>query len=141
MMDTREIYFDNSATTRCSREVCDAVMDAMRENYGNPSSRHLKGVEAERILRQAREEIASTLRCSEKEIFFTSGGTESDNWAVIGGASANKRSGMHLITTAVEHPAVVDGNASVGFFFFLVIDRIVERMPDIGFRLAEAGRE
>ena len=107
MMDTREIYFDNSATTRCSREVCDAVMDAMRENYGNPSSRHLKGVEAERILRQAREEIASTLRCSEKEIFFTSGGTESDNWAVIGGASANKRSGMHLITTAVEHPAVL----------------------------------
>ncbi len=107
MMDMQEIYFDNSATTQCSREVCEAVVDAMRDNYGNPSSKHLKGVEAERIVRQAREDIAQTIHCSEKEIFFTSGGTESDNWAIMGGAAANRRAGMHLITTAVEHPAVL----------------------------------
>ena len=107
MTQVQEIYFDNSATTRCSKEVCDAVVSAMMQDYGNPSSKHLKGVEAERLLRQAREDIAQTIHCSEKEIFFTSGGTESDNWAIVGGAAANKRQGMHLITTAVEHPAVL----------------------------------
>ena len=80
----------------------------MTEEYGNPSSTHLKGVEAERVLRDAREEIASTLRCSEKEIFFTSGGTEADNWALIGGAGAHARAGKHLITTAIEHEAVLE---------------------------------
>ncbi len=102
-----EIYFDNSATTVCSKEVCDAVVKAMKETYGNPSSSHLKGVEAEKIQRSARETIAATLRCSEKEIFFTSGGTEADNWALIGSANALRRSGMHLVTTCIEHPAVL----------------------------------
>ena len=102
-----EIYLDNSATTRCSDSVCDAVVRAMTQDYGNPSSRHLKGVEAERLLRQSRETIARTLRAAEKEIFFTSGGTESDNWALIGTAMANRRSGMHLITTGIEHAAVL----------------------------------
>ena len=102
-----EIYFDNSATTVCTPAVRDAVVHAMMEEYGNPSSQHLKGVGAERIVRQAREKIAATLHASEKEIFFTSGGTESDNWALIGAARANRRAGKHLITTAIEHEAVL----------------------------------
>ena len=103
-----EIYFDNSATTACTQQVADAVREAMLANYGNPSSRHLKGVEAERIVRDAREAIAGTLRCSEKEIFFTSGGTESDNWARRGAAAAMRRRGDHIITSAIEHPAVLE---------------------------------
>ena len=102
-----EAYLDNSATTRCSQSVCDVVMRAMMEDYGNPSSKHMKGVEAERYLREARETIAKTLKVNEKEIYFTSGATESDNWAIIGAAMANRRAGTHLITTAIEHPAVL----------------------------------
>lgn len=102
-----EAYLDNSATTRCTQGVRDVVVRAMMEDYGNPSSRHMKGVEAERYLRDARETVASTLKVKEKEIYFTSGATESNNWAVTGAAMANRRAGMHLITTAVEHPAVL----------------------------------
>lgn len=102
-----EAYLDNSATTCCSRAVTDMVVRTMTEDYGNPSSRHLKGVQAEKYLKTAREEIAKTLKVSEKEIFFTSGGTESNNWALIGAAMANRRTGNHLITTAVEHAAVL----------------------------------
>ncbi len=102
-----EIYLDNSATTRVSPSVRDVVVKTMMEDYGNPSSQHLKGVQAERYLRDAREAIAKTMKVKESNIFFTSGGTESDNWAILGGASANRRSGMHLITTAVEHAAVL----------------------------------
>lgn len=102
-----EAYLDNSATTRCSEAVTDMVVKVMRLDYGNPSSKHLKGVEAEKYLKTAREEIAKTLKVSEKEIFFTSGGTESNNWALIGAAMANRRAGNHLITTAVEHAAVL----------------------------------
>ncbi|MDO5539177.1 MAG: cysteine desulfurase family protein [Eubacteriales bacterium] len=102
-----EAYLDNSATTRCSKAVTDMVVRTMTEDYGNPSSRHLKGVQAEKYLKTAREEIAKTLKVSEKEIFFTSGGTESNNWALIGAAMANRRAGNHLITTAVEHAAVL----------------------------------
>lgn len=105
--DTVEAYLDNSATTRCTQGVRDVVVRAMMEDYGNPSSRHMKGVEAERYLRDARETVASTLKVKEKEIYFTSGATESNNWAVTGAAMANRRAGMHLITTAVEHPAVL----------------------------------
>ena len=86
-----EAYLDNSATTRCLESVRDVVVKTMMEDYGNPSSRHTKGVEAERYLREARETIAATMKVSEKEIFFTSGGTESNNWALIGGAMANRR--------------------------------------------------
>lgn len=102
-----EAYLDNSATTRCSQSVCDVVVRTMMDDYGNPSSKHMKGVEAERYLRGARETIAKTLKVNEKEIYFTSGATESDNWAIIGAAMANRRAGMHLITTAIEHPAVL----------------------------------
>jgi cysteine desulfurase len=102
-----EAYLDNSATTRCTEAVRDVVVKTMLEDFGNPSSKHLKGVEAEKYLRNARETIARTLKVNEKEIYFTSGATESNNWALIGGAMANRRAGMHLITTAIEHPAVL----------------------------------
>lgn len=102
-----EAYLDNSATTRCTESVRDVVVKTMMEDFGNPSSKHMKGVEAERYLRDARETIARTMKVNEKEIFFTSGATESNNWALIGGAMANRRAGMHLITTAVEHAAVL----------------------------------
>jgi len=102
-----EVYLDNSATTRVTESVRDMVVQTMTEDYGNPSSRHRKGVEAEHYLKDAREKIARTLKVSEKEIYFTSGGTESDNWAILGAAAANKRGGKHLITTAVEHAAVL----------------------------------
>lgn len=102
-----EAYLDNSATTRCTEAVRDVVVKTMMEDFGNPSSKHMKGVEAERYLRDARETIARTLKVNEKEIYFTSGATESNNWALIGGAMANRRAGMHLITTAIEHAAVL----------------------------------
>lgn len=102
-----EAYLDNAATTRCVERVRDIVVKTMMEDYGNPSSKHLKGVEAERYLRQARETIARTMKVGEKEIYFTSGGTESNNWAIIGAAMANRRRGQHVITTAVEHAAVL----------------------------------
>ncbi len=102
-----EAYFDNSATTRVLDDVAAKMGKVMTEDYGNPSSQHLKGVQAERYLREARESIAKTLKVQEKEIYFTSGGTEADNWALIGAAMANRRAGNHLITTSVEHAAVL----------------------------------
>ena len=101
-----EAYFDNSATTRCYPEVAEIVVKTMTEDFGNPSAMHLKGVEAEKYVRESAQILAKILKVSEKEILFTSGGTESDNLALFGSAEANKRSGNHIITTAVEHPAV-----------------------------------
>ena len=106
-----EAYLDNSATTVCSEHVRDVVVKTMMEDYGNPSSKHIKGMEAEKYLRESRELIAKTLKVNEKEIFFTSGGTESDNWALIGTAMANRRAGKHIITTAIEHAAVSAAHA------------------------------
>lgn len=103
-----ECYLDNSATTRCTEGVAQVMTEVMCSAYGNPSSLHHKGVEAERYVREARETIAKTLKCAPKEIFFTSGGTESDNLAIRGAAYANARQGRHLITTSVEHPAVLN---------------------------------
>lgn len=102
-----EVYLDNSATTRCFDSVARLMTKIMCEDYGNPSSLHMKGVQAERYVRYAREVIAKSLKVNEKEIFFTSGGTESDNMALIGTALANCRAGRHLITTRVEHPAIL----------------------------------
>ncbi len=103
-----ECYFDNSATTRVYPEVAELMMKIMLEDYGNPSSMHLKGMDAEVYVRHAREAIAKSLKVDDRCILFTSGGTESDNMALIGCASANKRAGMHIITTRIEHPAVLD---------------------------------
>ena len=106
-----EIYLDNSATTRVYKEVAEYMAKLMLEDYGNPSSMHHKGVVAEKYVKEAAEKIAKTLKAKPKEILFTSGGTESDNIAVIGGAIAKNRLGKHIITTRVEHPAVLNSFA------------------------------
>lgn len=105
-MSNLEAYLDNSATTRCYEEVRDIVVKTMMEDFGNPSSMHRKGVEGECYIKEATEKIAKTLKAEEKEIYFTSGGTESDNWALIGTALANQRTGKHVIISSIEHPAV-----------------------------------
>ena len=101
-----EAYLDNSATTRCSAKAAEMVMKVMREDFGNPSALHTKGVEAEHYVKEARAFFAKNLKVDEKEICFTSGGTESNNLALIGPAMANRRAGNHLITTSVEHASV-----------------------------------
>lgn len=103
----KDVYFDNSATTKCLPEAASLMTHIMCEAYGNPSSIHKKGVEGERYMRYAKEVIAKCMKVQEKEIYFTSGGTESDNIALIGGAYANYRAGKHIITTRIEHPAVL----------------------------------
>ncbi|RGT72707.1 cysteine desulfurase [Ruminococcus sp. AF18-22] len=103
-----EIYLDNSATTRCYPEVGELVYKVMCQDYGNPSSMHKKGVEAEHYVKEAKERIAKILKVAPKEIYFTSGGTEGDNLALIGCARANRRAGNHLITSSIEHPAVLN---------------------------------
>ena len=102
-----EVYLDNSATTRSFDEVAQLMTQIMCEDYGNPSSLHRKGIQGEKHLRYAKDVIARNLKAEEKEIIFTSGGTEADNLAIRGCAQANCRSGRHLITTQVEHPAVL----------------------------------
>lgn len=101
-----EAYLDNSATTRCSDRACQLMVDLLMKDYGNPSSLHMKGIEAERFVETAKKKIAKTLRVLEKEIIFTSGGTESNNLAIIGAAMANRRAGNHIITTSIEHASV-----------------------------------
>lgn len=103
-----EAYLDNSATTKVLPDVAQLMYKIMTEDYGNPSSMHNKGVDAEKYIRQAKENFARILKVSDKEIFFTSGGTESDNLAIIGTALAKQRRGKHIITTAIEHPAVLE---------------------------------
>lgn len=103
-----EAYLDNSATTKVYPEVAGLVTKIMTEDYGNPSSVHMKGVEAEKYVINAYKQVAAALKVKEKEILFTSGGTESDNLALIGAALANQRSGKHIITTKIEHPAILN---------------------------------
>ncbi len=102
-----EVYLDNSATTKVYPQVAELMTKVMCEDYGNPSSLHRKGMEGERYVRYAKETLAKLLKVSEKEILFTSGGTESDNMAILGCAMANNRRGRHLVTTRIEHPAVL----------------------------------
>lgn len=104
----REIYLDNSATTCAYECVGDLVRKVLCEDYGNPSSMHAKGVSAENYIKEAKERLAKIWKVQEKEIFFTSGGTESDNLALIGAARANQRAGKHLITSSIEHPAIIN---------------------------------
>lgn len=101
-----EVYLDNAATTKLCREAFDAMQKTMFEDFGNPSSLHIKGVKASEYVKEARQIISKELKCSEKEIVFTSGGTESNNMALIGAASANKRRGMHIVSTSYEHASV-----------------------------------
>ena len=100
-----EVYLDNSSTTKMYDECVEKMSTSMRESFGNPSSLHRKGIEAEKLIRYAKEQISETLRVSPNEIFFTSGGTEADNFAIRGTIKANR--GNHILTTAVEHPAVL----------------------------------
>lgn len=103
-----EAYLDNSATTSCSKAATEKMVELLMQDYGNPSSMHMKGVVAEKYITEAKKKIAKTLKVEEKELYFTSGGTESNNLAIIGSAIANKRAGMHVITTKIEHPSVTN---------------------------------
>ncbi len=108
MDEIKEAYLDNSATTRCSERAAELMMKVLTVDYGNPSSLHQKGMEAEAYVKEARRKISRTLKCKEKEIIFTSGGTESNNLAIRGGAEAKIRRGKHIITTAFEHPSAAN---------------------------------
>ncbi len=101
-----EHYLDNAATTKVCDEAAQAALAAMTENYGNPSSTHTKGREANRLLEKARKQVSAALGCTPGELIFTSCGSESDNWAIIHGAEVMKRRGKHIISSAVEHDAV-----------------------------------
>lgn len=101
-----EAYLDNGATTKVFDSVKDIMVKILCEDYGNPSSMHQKGIDAEKYITQAKKTIADSLKVEPKEIIFTSGGTESNNMALVGAAMANKRSGNHIITTRIEHPSV-----------------------------------
>ena len=101
-----EVYLDNSATTKATEGVRDKLVQALYEDYGNPSSMHRMGVKAEQYMKDAAATIAANLKVEPKEILFTSGGTEANNLAIIGTAMANKRRGNHIITTRIEHPSV-----------------------------------
>ncbi len=101
------VYMDNAATTRVSKPVLEAMLPYLTEVYGNPSSVHSFGRDARRALDHAREQVASALGAEPREIYFTGCGTESDNWAIRGGAYARKSKGKHLVTSAIEHHAVL----------------------------------
>ena len=101
-----EAYMDNAATTPVLPEVRDIMIKVMEEDFGNPSSKHTKGMIAESYITEAKETIASILKCEPKEIIFTSGGTESNNMALIGTAIANRRAGKHIVTTRIEHASI-----------------------------------
>ena len=102
-----EVYLDNSATTMCYPEVGELVYKVMCRDYGNPSSMHRKGVQAEHYIREAKETLAKLMKVNPGEIFFTSGGTESDNWAIKAAAEAYESKGKHIITSKIEHHAVL----------------------------------
>jgi cysteine desulfurase len=103
----KRIYLDNSATTKVSQEVLDTILPYFTENYGNPSSLHTMGQEANVAVQAAREQVARAIGADANEIIFTSGGTEADNLALIGTAYANKKKGDHIITSSIEHPAIL----------------------------------
>lgn len=103
----KEVYLDNNATTMVAPEVVDVMTSCLSGHYGNASSVHIKGVEAERILKNARQMVSRLLKVPEKSIVFTSGGTESNNTIIKGLAEARKKQGRHIITTAIEHASVL----------------------------------
>ncbi len=104
----RQVYLDNSSTTKVLDEAAQTVFDIMTVHFGNPSSLHGKGIEAEKIMKQAREKVAQVLGVDPGEIYFTSGGTESNNWAIKGAAHSLRRQGNHIIATYIEHPSVLE---------------------------------
>ncbi len=111
---SKEIYLDNSSTTKVSPAVAQVVMDTMTDNYGNPSSLHSKGLQAELAIEKAADIIAKGLGVKPQEIIFTSGGTEANNLAIFGGVEAKKRRGKKIITTALEHSSVLSAVKELG---------------------------
>ncbi|NLO48850.1 MAG: cysteine desulfurase [Clostridiales bacterium] len=112
------MYLDNASTTKVCKRAADAVVKAMTEEYGNPSSGHLMGRKAKNLADEARKIVAKALGAEPEEIFFTSGGTEADNWAVVSAANMMARKGRHIVSTAIEHEAVkkpLDMLAKKGF--------------------------
>ena len=101
------IYLDNAATTRPCAEAVAAVNDALTARWGNPSAVHRLGIEAARLLRAARQDVAEAMGAETERVFFTSGGTEADNWAIFSAAERLGKRGRHIVTTAVEHHAVL----------------------------------
>ena len=101
-------YLDNSSTTKPCETAVKSVNEAVALNWGNPSSLHKLGIEAEGVISDTRKRAAALLLCKEKEVYFTSGGTESNNIALFGAARALKRRGNRIVTTAVEHPSVLE---------------------------------
>lgn len=126
-------YLDNSATTKPDKAVADKIYEMLTVNYGNPSSFHKEGLNANLELRAAREKIANALSCESEEIYFTSGGTEANNLAILGAAEAGKRKGKRIVTTAIEHESVlqsVDELEKQGF-------EVIRLMPDKQGRITE----
>jgi cysteine desulfurase len=103
----KRIYLDNNSSTKVSKEVLDAMLPYFSENHGNPSSMHTMGQEANLAVQNAREQVAQVIGAEPQEIVFTSSGTESDNLALLGFAYANKTKGNHIITSSIEHPAIL----------------------------------
>lgn len=137
-----EAYLDNAATTRVFPEVRDIMLQVMEKDFGNPSSRHTKGIEAEGYITKAVQQIAGTLKCQPKEIILTSGGTESNNMALIGTALANQRAGKHVITTRIEHASIHEPFGRLGQMGYeaqyLPVDQNGHVQPEV---LEEAVRE
>ena len=103
----QDIYLDNSATTAVCKEAVERMVQVMTVSYGNPSSLHQKGIEAEDEMDRARRAVAARLNCTEREIVFTSGGTEANNLALFGGTAAKKRAGKRIVVTQLEHSSAV----------------------------------
>ena len=102
------VYLDNSATTKPYKEVIDETVRYMEAEYGNPSSLHRMGIAAEKAMKEARKSVAASIGAKDEEIFFTSGGTEADNTAIFGAVQARKRRGNKIVTSQIEHPAVLE---------------------------------
>lgn len=103
----KEVYFDNSSTTRICEKALESMIKTAKNNYANPSSLHLKGFESENILNLAREKIAGKINCDKDQVYFTSGGTESNNIAILGSMAKNRKFGDKIVTTDIEHPSVL----------------------------------
>ena len=107
LMNKTKYYFDNAATTPVRKEVLDKMLPFFSENYGNPSSVYEIGARSKTYINEARKKVADAIGCDPKELFFTSCGSEADNWAIKGAAFANRKKGNHIITSAIEHHAVL----------------------------------
>jgi cysteine desulfurase len=103
----RSIYLDHASTTPTDPEVVEAMLPWFTERFGNPSTVYSLGLTSAQAVQEARESIAATIGAEAEEIYFTSGGTESDNWAILGAADAHQNKGRHLVTSTIEHHAVL----------------------------------